>query len=79
MTKNFMLLSACLSGLVVFLVVMGTFALKVQTWEIAWNPPTLGMVMLATAGGLVAFGAGLGVDLAPILTALRRILPGASK
>jgi hypothetical protein len=61
------LLFVVLIGLTVFLTEMGNLLQKVQTWEVLWNPPTIGQVLLAMAGALGAVAAALKIDVARYL------------
>lgn len=77
--RNYTLFGASLSAFVVFTGVMATIIWNIHTWKVIWDPPTVAQMLIALMLAGVALGAGLGVDLSPILIALRRILPLAPK
>lgn len=60
-----------LTFLVVFLYQLGNILMKIPSWEIAWNPPTVGEMVLAIAAGLGAVGAALGLDVPNLIRSVR--------
>lgn len=61
-----------LIGVTVFLYQVAQVIQKIQSWEVLWNPPTVGELLMAVVFGLMAVGAALGLDV-PIL--VRNLLP----
>lgn len=45
---------------------------KIQTWEVIWNPPTVGDLLMAVVFGLAAVIAALGLDV-PVL--MKTVMP----
>lgn len=59
---NRTLLVAALAGLATFLFQAGQTMLKITDFSIWTDPPTLGHMLIAVAGGLTAFVGALNVD-----------------
>jgi len=60
------LASIVLVGVTVFLYQAAQVLEKIQSWEVMWNPPTVGQLLMAVVFGLGAVAAAMGLDL-PVL------------
>ena len=57
-----------LVGLTVFLYGMADVLMKIESWEVIWNPPTVGQMAQVLAGALAAVAAALKLDVTALFT-----------
>ena len=64
--KNKSLAAVVLFGLATFLYQFADILIKIQTWEIIWNPPTVGHMVIALASALGAVAAAIKLDVTKV-------------
>ena len=67
MNRHRTLALAALAGLSFFLYQVAGILSKISDWSVIWNPPTVGQLLSAVAGALVAIGAALGIDVRKLI------------
>lgn len=64
------LATVVIAGLGVFLYQAAGVLQKIQTWEVIWNPPTVGDLLMAVVAGLAAVAAAAGLDVGNLMRGL---------
>lgn len=59
--------SVVLIGLTVLFYQIGNIVQKIQSWDIVWDPPTVGQMLIAVSAALGAVGAALKIDVSSFL------------
>ena len=69
------LLTAVLGGLGAFLYCLNGLLQKIDSWEIIWNPPQTGELLMCGFWAIMAVGAAMGLNVRTLLGGLGLIAP----